>query len=334
MELGVSVIVCCYNSAKRLPQTLKHLALQVVEKNIPWEIILIDNASSDHTSIVAKEEWGKYDFLNVDFKTFIEEKKGKIHAFQKGLKEAKYEYILTCDDDNWLDPDYIAKAYKIMESNTKVGVLGGNGIFNPEQPLNPEIEKYKSYYVNGPQKWVSTEHWVYGAGSVCRKSVVIEQMKKEWPLITSGRVGKKLNGGEDVELSFIFYLNGYKIIADDTLTFQHFVPLERQNTGYILETSFWHSYTNVLLNSYYVIIQKNSTPLKTVLDKWLLGIVKSLAKQSAIKYYHKLIKKNNTMTIDQNLSFQSLRGTAFALIKNRRRMINHQKHIKKLLSIE
>ena len=280
---------------------------------------------------MAKEEWLKYDIRNVNFNIYVEENKGKIYAFQKGVKEAKYEYILTCDDDNWLNSNYITKAFELMKFNPIAGVIGGYGIFNPEQPLNPEIEKYKSYYVNGPQKWASTEHWVYGAGSICRRCVVIEHIAKGWPLITSGRVGKKLNGGEDVELCFIFYLNGYKIISDDDLTFKHFVPLERQNTAYVLETSFWQSYTNVLLNSYYSIIQKNNTPLKTMLDKWLSGIGKSLIKQFAIKYYQKFFKLNN-LSMDQNIIFQSLQGTAFALIKDRRRIIDHHERIKKILS--
>jgi len=51
---GVSVIICCYNSVKRLPVTLAHLKSQVVFGQIPWEVIVIDNASTDRTAEVAK----------------------------------------------------------------------------------------------------------------------------------------------------------------------------------------------------------------------------------------------------------------------------------------
>ena len=56
---GISVIVCCYNSAERLTETIKHLAGQNVPHYIPWELIVVDNASTDNTaeiSIVAVEK--------------------------------------------------------------------------------------------------------------------------------------------------------------------------------------------------------------------------------------------------------------------------------------
>jgi len=48
MNNGVSVIVCCYNSIIRLPQTLKYLSLQCVPSEIHWEIIIVDNNSINH----------------------------------------------------------------------------------------------------------------------------------------------------------------------------------------------------------------------------------------------------------------------------------------------
>ena len=47
---GVSVVICCHNSGKRLPETLRHLAAQVVEEGIPWEVVIVDNASTDGSS--------------------------------------------------------------------------------------------------------------------------------------------------------------------------------------------------------------------------------------------------------------------------------------------
>ena len=38
-SLGVSVIVCCHDSAARLPETLAHLARQKVDPGIPWEVL-------------------------------------------------------------------------------------------------------------------------------------------------------------------------------------------------------------------------------------------------------------------------------------------------------
>ncbi|PYU17577.1 MAG: hypothetical protein DMG32_27740 [Acidobacteria bacterium] len=54
---GLSVILCCHNSASRLPATLGHLTGQRSGGRFPWEVILVDNASSDATGRLAQELW-------------------------------------------------------------------------------------------------------------------------------------------------------------------------------------------------------------------------------------------------------------------------------------
>ncbi len=56
---GVSIIICCYNSERRLPETLAHLFTQQVSEDIPWEIIVVNNASSDATSRIAAQAFSR-----------------------------------------------------------------------------------------------------------------------------------------------------------------------------------------------------------------------------------------------------------------------------------
>ena len=331
MELGISVIICCYNSSLRLPETLKHLALQQVPANIPWEIIVIDNASTDSTAIVAKREWEKYTAKTVDFKILAQPVPGKNHAFDTGLKAAKYEYILTCDDDNWLFPDYIARAFQIMSSDEKLGALGGFGIFEPQQPVNKEMEGLSYYFVNGPQTWTNTDHWVYGAGSVYRKSILIELINNGWKQITTGRKGKSLICGEDVEICFMIYLSGYKVIADDKLKFKHFVPVKRQQITYIMDLCFWQSYTHVLLNSYYPILNNDKRPIKQIIDNWLIAATKTYLKNLILLILRK-INLREKQTLERSISFNSIYGTWCSLLKNRKKIINHHEHTRVLLA--
>jgi glycosyltransferase involved in cell wall biosynthesis len=331
VEPGVSVIICCYNSASRLPETLKYLALQSVSPCIPWEILIINNASQDETTEIANQTWRDINFAHVGFRVFEELTPGKNYAFKKGVKEAKYEYILTCDDDNWLYPNYIENAYQIMQSDAKLGALGGCGIFEPQTPVNEEIKEYTEYYVNGSQTWTKVERWVYGAGSVYRKSILDNLIKIGWQQITSGRKGKSLICGEDVEICFMIYLCGYKIIADDRLLFKHFVPVERQKISYIAKLSFWLSYSHVLLNSYFTILNNDKRPIKQIMDKWLLSAAKAAMKLTALLFYQKFKMRKNTGA-KKRISLNSNYGTFYSLILNRRKIINHHEHIKKLLS--
>ncbi|HEY9195648.1 MAG TPA: glycosyltransferase family A protein, partial [Mucilaginibacter sp.] len=72
---------------------MKHLGAQQV-KNIPWEIIIVDNASTDNTAAVAKEYWSKYKAPGAEFKVIHQPIPGKNHAFKSGLYEAKYECLV------------------------------------------------------------------------------------------------------------------------------------------------------------------------------------------------------------------------------------------------
>src|SRR6185437_8424396 len=109
MAPGISVIICCYNSATRLPETLKHLAAQHCPE-LNWELLIIDNASSDATSAEAPALWMQFG-STVPMRVIPEPTAGLSHARNKGVAEARHELILFCDDDNHFAPDYLHRAY-------------------------------------------------------------------------------------------------------------------------------------------------------------------------------------------------------------------------------
>lgn len=237
MSEGVSVIICCYNSAKRLPDTLKHLALQVVPDAIPWEVIIINNASSDNTAQVAKEEWEKY-HLDISFRVVDQLKPGLSYARDKGFEIARYEYCLFCDDDNWLSKDYIKVSFETISSDSLIAVLGGCGYAVCE--INPPIwfEQYKKTYAVGPQAEqdgdiTKFKGVVYGAGVVVRRSLYLKLKKAGFQSLLTDRKGEELSTGNDYEICYAVALLGYKIYYNSSLLFGHFIPKERLTTKYI-----------------------------------------------------------------------------------------------------
>lgn len=321
MQLGVSVIICCHNGESRIVETIKCLAHQIVPTDIKWEVILIDNASIDNTTNIAIETWGGFNQTNADFKILHEAVPGKAFAIHKGCKAARFEYLLICDDDNRLHQDYVATGFRVMQSDQLVGVLGGCGFFNAEQPVNEEILAFKTAYVNGPQHWAEKEQWVYGAGSFCRRSVFLSFYEAGWQQIAVGRQGKKLIGGEDVEMCFMFSLNGYKIIADKRLKFEHFVPQGRQNGRYLLNLYYWNSYSYVLLSGYISLLEKDNRTINQRLAAMLLHYLKAL-----ILHKFRLMKQKITgkrIDLQDKLTGQNYNGVIVSVLKNKKRIIKH-----------
>jgi glycosyltransferase involved in cell wall biosynthesis len=110
---GVSVIICTHNGATRLPATLAHLKVQK-PPIAPWEVLLIDNASSDATAEVARSCWQNGP---APLRVVQEPCLGVRYARERGLAEAKYSFLGFVDDDNWVADDWVRSAYEIVSSD-------------------------------------------------------------------------------------------------------------------------------------------------------------------------------------------------------------------------
>jgi Predicted glycosyltransferases len=209
-----------------------------VPGNIPWEVIIVDNCSKDNTAEVSVEEWNKHQPKTNGFKVVRELTPGLSAARARGINESLYEYIIFCDDDNWVQPDYIQKAYDIMEARLEVAVLGGWG--EPVCEVQPPewFEDFKTYYATGPQAVQSadvtdTKGYVYGACSIFRRSYLKDLFEIGFVSMLEDRKGNKLTAGGDTELCNALKLAGYRIWYDASLKFKHFIPKERLTWQYI-----------------------------------------------------------------------------------------------------
>ncbi|CAN5266582.1 hypothetical protein BH23BAC1_BH23BAC1_47960 [soil metagenome] len=229
---GISVIICCYNSAGRIKTTLKRLSLQESE-GFPIEIILVDNASGDDTSAVAENYWASLDKISpIKLKIIQEPKPGLSHARKAGMQTSNYEYVLYCDDDNHLYSNYCKLAFHHLESMPDVGVLGGQGIGKYQvQPPDWFIEN-EGYFAIGKQASESgdlthTKGYVWGAGMVIRRRAWDMLAESNFESFLSDRKGKSLTSGGDVEFCKAIRLHGFKIYYDENLKYDHEIPAHR-----------------------------------------------------------------------------------------------------------
>lgn len=233
---GVSVIVCCHNSSSRLPRTIQHLAQQKTKGKFHWEIILVNNASSDNTENVAREQWGLYN-SPVPFKIIDEDKPGLSNARNAGINEAGFEYLLFCDDDNWLNENYVSLVFEILSQNDQIGVLGGCNLVVSDGEIPFWFSDHEAFYAVGHQGVKSGElldrNFVFGAGMALRKSVYQELVAEGFRHLLTDRTGTSLVSGGDVELCYIYKIVGYKIWYDKRLILEHYMPANRLTKEYL-----------------------------------------------------------------------------------------------------
>jgi glycosyltransferase involved in cell wall biosynthesis len=281
MVKGVSIVLCTYNGKTRLEQTFKYLAAQKI--SIPCEIIFVDNASTDGTKAYADNWWKTHGSSGISYRSFEQPIPGKSYAQDLGYDKAQYEYILVCDDDNWLCDIYVQTAYDIMTENTSIGALGGwcDGVFETEKPI--WFDKYTKYYVvvkQGKQSGDITtkKGCLYGAGMVLRKSHWVQLKTLGFNHLLSCRKGESLSSGGDTEYCYALRLLGYKIWYDERLYFKHFMTKGRMYKTYVSDLRKELSYSNFILWPYRDLLRGYSRTRYSLFRSVLRGMPSILIK--------------------------------------------------------
>lgn len=280
---GISVVVCCFNSEKRIGETLKHLFVQQNLSRINWEIIVVNNGSNDLTKHVISSIENEYN-PGISFQVVDEDKTGLSYARQKGIIKSKYPFVLFCDDDNWLNTNYVVNFYHFLSNNDDYGVVGGNGIPKCEI-IPPEwFKSYKGIYATGCRNDGDVTN-VYGAGMGLKKSLLLDFTSN-----LSDRKGISLTSGGDSEICLFMRKKGYKIRQLCSNTFVHFIPEERLKLSYLFRMARGRGETKAqlkLLND-----ENKKMGLAYRLKRDIYDLIKVLIKMNKIDltffYYHKL----------------------------------------------
>jgi len=236
-----SIIVCAYNASKRIGNTLRHLAaLDYPADKV--EVIVIDNASTDGTGEHAFQVWQSIE-SKIVFTLLKESKPGKSFALWKGFKAAKGDYCIVCDDDNWLNPDYLRTADGTFEAIGSNVVLGGAAMPHPELPwekLPAFVFSHAGYLALGClslelEDVTASKGWLMGAGCIFPKESIDDLLGVGFQQTLTCRNGDKLSTGGDVEMCYALTLMGWWLYSQPALKFRHFIPESRMKVEYIKE---------------------------------------------------------------------------------------------------
>lgn len=119
----VSILVPCYNEEETVRETIAHL-LNLNYSN--YEIIMINDGSTDRTAVVAKKL--ALDHKNVRF-IDLQKNSGKANALYLGLLASRGEFLVCIDSDAVLDKNallYMIPHFTTEHNGERVGAVTGN----------------------------------------------------------------------------------------------------------------------------------------------------------------------------------------------------------------
>lgn len=316
--MSCTIILCTYNGEKKLQSTLNGIFRQ--KTSYPWELIVIDNNSSDNTFSHA-ESLLQNSGINYRLERFS--KPGKMYAFWFGVALAKYDFILDCDDDNELFPDYLELGISTILSNARIGALGGCGIYSGRKV--PEwFDTFSKSYALGPQgkhlEPLSKCAHLYGAGCFYRKSILMNLKDKGFESLLSCRKGEELSSGGDVEFCHAIQLEGFDLMYSELLKFYHHIEEKRIDFNYYLTLKKGISSSFPILASYRLERYSKLSDFKKHLFFSFFIVLKGIIKTT-------LLPRN---TYQRKVDYTVVRAKFWAFIKNYQTTIEGYKRNQKI----
>ncbi len=248
---GLTILIATYNASAMIEETLRRLIMMDKVPGMPWEVLLVDNNSTDDTVQKAREFWS----IDAELRIINEPKQGAGFASFRGMKEAKYSYIGFVDQDNWVKPDWMINAVAHLESSEKIGIVCAKGspIFEGDEPV--WFNRYQQNFAVGPQSKTSGKSenvntFFYNASSILRKTAIDDLLQKGFAPLMKSRATNQILAGDDTEIQMMLRLSGWEIHYQDNIRFDHYMPAKRLSLEYFREMRKGMGATSVYLGIY------------------------------------------------------------------------------------
>jgi glycosyltransferase involved in cell wall biosynthesis len=172
--MKISVVIPAYNEEKLLGKCLKSLKNQT-EK--PFEIIVVDNNSTDQTAAIAKK---------MGARVITEKQQGISFARNAGFDAAKGGIIARIDADTEAFPNWLARIKKDIETDDKDAITGPAYYADPSSKLRFshlvsayyfQFLKllYKNYMLFGPNMALKKTLWEKVKNEVCMDNTKVHE---------------------------------------------------------------------------------------------------------------------------------------------------------------
>lgn len=237
----VTVIVCTYNRSLQLSVALDSLLRATVPFDGGWEVLVVDNNSTDQTREVAdgfcRRNPGHVRYV-------FEAQQGLSNARNAGIREARGQIVAFTDDDITVHPDWLHKLTDPFRDDRWAGV--GGRVRPPQDFVQPawlvmdggrmDSSGVLALFDAGNVSCELTRP-PFGANMAFRKDVF---QKYGGFLPELGRSGDSLIGNEDTEFGSRLMAAGERMCYEPTAIVYHPVSAERMDKRYFLR--WWHSY--------------------------------------------------------------------------------------------
>jgi glycosyltransferase involved in cell wall biosynthesis len=230
----LTVAICTWNRSQVLRQTLDRLTKLTIPPGVVWEVLVVDNNSTDATARVLK------DFLSrLPIRALRERRQGKAHALNLATAEAAGEFILWTDDDVLVHQGWLAAYDAAFRRWPDAGLFGG--------PIEPVFVGTPPWWLSRvfPHSWAASAYGTlmfgeealplseelrpYGANMAVRR-----ELQRQFRYDPSrGPRGSHYVVGEETTMVLAMLRAGHSGWYVPDARVQHIVPPSHQTTAHL-----------------------------------------------------------------------------------------------------
>lgn len=234
--MTISFIICTYNRAKYIYECLSRLAKNTEQTG--WEIVLINNNSTDNTA--AECERFERDYPQTAYHYFMETQQGLSFARNRGIVESHGDWVVFLDDDAMVESDYIVNLKHYLTQNPEAAAFGG---------------KIEPFFEEGEPEWYSK--WSMGfVSAIDQGSTVHVFPNNKFPIGANmgikrkvveqiggfntelGRTGNNLLAGEEKDLFNRIREEGGAILYFPNISVRHCIPARRTTKEFVSKLAY------------------------------------------------------------------------------------------------
>ncbi len=226
-----TVTICTRNRADSLARTLASVAEAAQHVSDPWEMVVVDNGSSDHTPEVIDRFTDRLPLRRV-----VQDIPGLSNARNAGVAAARGQFIIWTDDDVLVDAQWLASYLAAFAANPAAGIFGGRAVPRYEEPRQDWFIRMEAHLegllaIRDHPEWtdITLDRLPYGLNYAMRSDL---QRRFAYDPALGVAPGRRV-GGEETDVIRRALADGAtgRWVWDATV--YHLITPERQTADYI-----------------------------------------------------------------------------------------------------
>lgn len=243
LPIVVSVVICTYNRASILEETLQSFVDVRGAQDACVELLIVDNNSNDLTAQVVD----RYKAQLPGMRYVFEPELGLSYARNAGIRQARGALVAYVDDDVLFDAGWIEAVRKIFLDTPEASCMGGQSIpifegGRPEWLKDSFLGTYGSTLSGMSIKWMLYPEHPYGLNMVFRRDVFARVGMFNPSL---GRIKDNLLSMEETEYFMRVSQAGLKVIYNPAALLYHRIPASRTEKDWIMSRYYWQGISSI-----------------------------------------------------------------------------------------